>query len=916
MSKKQDSTAMSSAEAEYVALSACCAQVMWMRTQLKDYGFSYNKIRLYCDSQSAIEISCNPVQHSRTKHIHTRYHFIKEQVKNGIIELYFVRTEYQLADMCTKALLEDRFQYLVRRIGRPSHLTVTAEYFFNNDLEFLKSSDPEKTYTKSIMKTKAARYEIVRIEDTTPTLRSTIKHGYDKDAKKGIKHWGERCKLWYRSQVNKFSNHNVYSTLKILGVKSISVKKLHGYGHLEEIVVKRADRQTVGNKKQYIADVKIMNYPLQVIPNDIYNLVDACKNAKEMWEQIKRLMFGSDVTSYVRHSRLMDKFDKFAAKEGESLESVYEILTTLVNIMKRNNVHPISVSINTKFLNCFQPKWRKYVTMVYYNQTGETVSDDMLCDSVVQFEPHVLASKAKKGYDENGNKNAGRQRRNQVFNAGNGNDDSNQIIQRVPRTGSTSGKENVQCYNYNEKGHYAHDCQKPRVRDAQYFREQMLLAMKDKVEINLNKEENDFMLDTSYGQSIQTIHMFRKTPNKVYDHFLKVGLGYKNPKCLKKAIAAQPKMYDGKKLHSTKLVIDSPDSEKTLEDTEESRLKMRNKMKIACDVSWKSKLSTLNDENVLLKTQVDYVVKERENVKLEYQKLFNSIKATRIQHKKELNELIEHVNQKTYAYADVHAQNQELLITIFELKNKLKTVDKGKNVNTKFDKSKDSRTLLCVTPLPKNIAIKAKKVSNSKVNADRSKLVTSHPTPTNEQGQTQNENILARGMFRITKTETQTPDSKTNINVSNSTGVESSNSVRRQKSKDTKSKNRVLKNTNAKSSTCVACYALSRNSNVKRTLFTTPVAAKSKNLGATFVVVKSRLSVANTLKETNKVIQLILWIIDSGCSKYMTGNLQQLRNFVEKFMGTVRFEDDHFATITGYGRLCSRKSSDLLRILC
>ncbi|GKE93593.1 hypothetical protein Tco_1574688 [Tanacetum coccineum] len=81
------------------------------------------------------------------------------------------------------------------------------------------------------------------------------------------------------------------------------------------------------------------------------------------------------------------------------------------------------------------------------------------------------------------------------------------------------------------------------------------------------------------------------------------------------------------------------------------------KYKMACDVSWKSKLSTLNDENVLLKTQVESVVQERENVKLEYQKLFSSIKATRTQHKKKINELIEHVNQKTYAYADVHAQN-------------------------------------------------------------------------------------------------------------------------------------------------------------------------------------------------------------------------------------------------------------------
>ncbi|GKC26937.1 hypothetical protein Tco_1034231 [Tanacetum coccineum] len=75
---KPATTTTTTTEAEYVALSASCAQLMWMRPQLKDYGFDYNKIPLYCDSQSAIAISCNPVQHSRTKHINVRYHFIKE----------------------------------------------------------------------------------------------------------------------------------------------------------------------------------------------------------------------------------------------------------------------------------------------------------------------------------------------------------------------------------------------------------------------------------------------------------------------------------------------------------------------------------------------------------------------------------------------------------------------------------------------------------------------------------------------------------------------------------------------------------------------------------------------------------------------------------------------------------------------
>ncbi|GKA75278.1 hypothetical protein Tco_0781656 [Tanacetum coccineum] len=325
------------------------------------------------------------------------------------------------------------------------------------------------------------------------------------------------------------------------------------------------------------------------------------------------------------------------------------------------------------------------------------------------------------------------------------------------------------------------------------------------------------------------------------------------------------------------------------------------KEKMACDVSWKSRLSTLNDENMLLKTQVDYVVQERENIKLEYQKLFNSIKATRTQHQKDLDDLIEHVNQNTYAYTDVRAQNQDLLITISELKNKLKTINKGKNVNTKFDKSEASETLICVKPLPKNISVIAKKVSNTKVNTDRSKLVTSYSIPKNEQSKKHSVNVIARGMYRILKTETQTPDSKTNMNVSNSTGVESSNSVRRPKSKDTKSKDRVLKNTNDKrpyahvwkmsssvsidsnkhetmhsnvcqSNTsvlntkivnavndgsnilCISCgkdmflishekyvarYALSRDSKVKRALFTTPIATKSKNIRATSVVAKS-----------------------------------------------------------------------------
>nr|GEV73132.1 hypothetical protein [Tanacetum cinerariifolium] len=93
-------------EAEYVSLSACCAQVLWMRTQLTDYGFHFDKIPMYYDSKAAIAISCNPVQHSRTKHIDVRYHFIKEKVeKNHLVEIQaddhdlFVNSDNENDDM-------------------------------------------------------------------------------------------------------------------------------------------------------------------------------------------------------------------------------------------------------------------------------------------------------------------------------------------------------------------------------------------------------------------------------------------------------------------------------------------------------------------------------------------------------------------------------------------------------------------------------------------------------------------------------------------------------------------------------------------------------------------------------------------------------------------------------------------------
>ena len=108
-SKKQNSIALSTAEAKYVAADACCAQLLWMKQTLKDFSYELNKIPLLCDNESAIKLANNPVNHSPIKHIDIRHHFLRDHEAKGDITIHHVSTEKQLADIFTKPLDESRF---------------------------------------------------------------------------------------------------------------------------------------------------------------------------------------------------------------------------------------------------------------------------------------------------------------------------------------------------------------------------------------------------------------------------------------------------------------------------------------------------------------------------------------------------------------------------------------------------------------------------------------------------------------------------------------------------------------------------------------------------------------------------------------------------------------------------------------
>ncbi|GJT46004.1 retrovirus-related pol polyprotein from transposon TNT 1-94 [Tanacetum coccineum] len=382
-------------------------------------------------------------------------------------------------------------------------------------------------------------------------------------------------------------------------------------------------------------------------------------------------------------------------------------------------------------------------------------------------------------------------------------------------------------------------------------------------------------------------------------------------------------------------------------------------------------MEKLEDENVSLDFTVQSLIKERDNAKMEYKKLFDSIKKTRSQTQKEMDELIVHVSEKTYAYGAIRAENQNLLTTISELKKRLEKAEKGKSVNTKFDKTNGFQSLLCVTPLNKQAFKKKSDVPKTEETNVVSKPVTLQTSPTKQTRANQNINVIRPGMYRfVTTQESQTSKTKSDLS---STGMNDKSRVRRPMSRDSHVAHSVLDNSKkekknvavyvrknkqedvipnkenvidvdvanaskAKTLLCISCmknvlipchdkcvakHKLNVRSNIRRTfstnsrspksLETTFVAPKtrfsekktqSKTLDTTFVVFKSKIDVESTSKAKDKVVQIILWVVDSGCSKHMTGDRSLLRNFIEKFIGTVRFGLGH--NLISVGQCCDR----------
>ena len=116
-SKRQATIVMSTTEAEYISAASCCMQLLWMKHQLEDYQINANSIHIYCDNTAVICLSKNPILHSRVKHIEIKHHFIRDYVQKGILDIQFIDTEHQWANIFIKPLTVERFDFIKKNLN-------------------------------------------------------------------------------------------------------------------------------------------------------------------------------------------------------------------------------------------------------------------------------------------------------------------------------------------------------------------------------------------------------------------------------------------------------------------------------------------------------------------------------------------------------------------------------------------------------------------------------------------------------------------------------------------------------------------------------------------------------------------------------------------------------------------------------
>ncbi|GJR05364.1 hypothetical protein Tco_0528348 [Tanacetum coccineum] len=229
----------------------------------------------------------------------------------------------------------------------------------------------------------------------------------------------------------------------------------------------------------YDAEMELMNLILLSIPNDIYNYVDACTSAKDMWKRVERLMRGTIQNKVDRETRFTNEFDQFVAEPGEALVSVYNRFAQLMNDLKRNDMLFSQLFQLTQTIREMVKSHSKEVRKSHdpFGSRRLTRQDDVHTN----FEDPLTSAMLL-------------------------------LARAITQKFSTPTNNHLDFINTEPsnhssgKGHFARNYPKPRVRDSKYFMEQMLLAKQDEAKVILTDEQNNFIFaDASRMEEIEEL---------------------------------------------------------------------------------------------------------------------------------------------------------------------------------------------------------------------------------------------------------------------------------------------------------------------------------------------------------------------------------------------------------------------------
>nr|GEU72984.1 integrase, catalytic region, zinc finger, CCHC-type, peptidase aspartic, catalytic [Tanacetum cinerariifolium] len=695
----------------------------------------------------------------------------------------------------------------------------------------------------------------------------------------------------------------------------------------------------------YDTKIKLMNLILLSIPNDIYNSVDACNLAKDMWKRFERLMRGTIQNKNDRETRFTNEFDQFVAEPGEALVSVYNQFSQLMNDLERNDMHfliQFEKLVNTSRAKKLEKSHDPLALVAHTGSSSRNTpsyyvthptfvvdyDDEYQLDDIQTNSKDPLTSAMNSG-------NAGRNNRRTY------------VQEEVVDSG---------------KGHYAGNCPKTRVRDSKYFMKQMLPAKRYEAGVILTDEQNNFLFaDASRMEEIKDLSaniclIARIQPT---NHSSDVGPSYDSALVSEVQSSSinknEEKMYPThtKIINSTigddqidsNIIFDTPNGNVNSGIVEQDtyvpdlyaleQLTRNAYQEVEKQQIFAQKVQT---ENKTLTSQLEFYkehVRVLENINENNNYLNEILEADqRAKHfdqqahsqficdrdiiqnlekqRDKLELVVNDYKRKNKEFQETHLilkrqmseKEDSYHDTIIDLEDKLK-----KNVDLILKLGNSLQGMFMIGPKP--LSVYDQQLKHGLGYSNPYTLKDSH----DKNSVLANSKNSAKKVAVYVRKNKQTDNTFVNV-ISNKENVIDVDVVNASKAKNllyVSCMQNVLILCHDK---CLAHHRL----NAIRTLTTksrTPKSSdtmyvvlktrfsekltQSKTLYTTFVVSKSMIDVGSTSRAKSKVVHIVLWVIDSGCSKHMTGNQSLLRNFIEKFMGTVCFGNDNFAAITGYG---------------